>query len=525
VPLKGAKLALPVNTDCVPYFKEIAIMTHQPIQIHQLSFALPHKTCFDDFNTLILPGSRFAIIGRNGSGKTSLLHCLCGIKTPSSGTIKPAHDIIFGLVPQIINNHDNLSGSQRFHRALTAALKLEPQVLLLDEPTNHLDQHHRQQLTRMLQSYQGTLIMVSHDTELLRQTVTHLWHIDNGKINEFHGAYDDYLRETQQQRTTIEQQIARLNKQKQMLHEALMKEEQRAAKSKIKGEKSIAQRKWPTIVSASKANRGAATTGRHKSTIRHQKQELSEARAQLYLPDVIMPTFSIETEKVSDYTILSIVDGSIQYAGCDILLSPIHLSMNSKEHIAILGNNASGKSSLLKALLNDPSIITTGQWQLPKQSDIGYLDQHYANLNPEKTVFESIAELKSTWTDADIRQHLNTFLFRKNEAVHTCITALSGGEKARLSLAHIAATTPKLLILDEITNNLDLETKHHVIQVLKSYPGALIIVSHDTDFLAALQIHQAYQIQRQQLFFAKPELIIYNTAQSLYISDVRVILK
>ena len=108
---------------------------------------------------------------------------------------------------------------------------------------------------------------------------------------------------------------------------------------------------------------------------------------------------------------------------------------------------------------------------------------------------ETIRCLWPYHADADIRKHLNDFLFRKNEEVTALVSSLSGGEKARLSLAQIAAKPPKLLILDEMTNNLDLETRAHVIEVLKYYPGALLVISHDTDFLAAIGVTDRYQIE------------------------------
>ena len=108
---------------------------------------------------------------------------------------------------------------------------------------------------------------------------------------------------------------------------------------------------------------------------------------------------------------------------------------------------------------------------------------------------ETITTLMPTWPHIEVRRHLNDFLFRKNEEVNALVSTLSGGEKARLSLAQIAAKTPKLLILDEITNNLDLETKDHVIQVLKSYPGAMIIISHDADFLEEIGVNHYLEIK------------------------------
>ena len=104
-----------------------------------------------------------------------------------------------------------------------------------------------------------------------------------------------------------------------------------------------------------------------------------------------------------------------------------------------------------------------------------------------------------TWPSLEVRRHLNNFLFRKNEEVSAQVSQLSGGERARLSLAKIAALTPRLLILDEVTNNLDLETKEHLIDVLKHYPGAIIVISHDNDFLKAIGVHDWYQIKNGYL--------------------------
>jgi ATPase subunit of ABC transporter with duplicated ATPase domains len=148
--------------------------------------------------------------------------------------------------------------------------------------------------------------------------------------------------------------------------------------------------------------------------------------------------------------------------------------------------------TILKAILNDNKVIRSGNWYVTK--DIGYLDQDYNNLDLGKSVLENIASLAPYWNLQEIRRHLNDFLFRKNEEVNTLAKDLSGGEKVRLSLAMIAAKTPKLLLLDEITNNLDLETRQHVIEVLKEYPGSIIVISHDEDFLQEIEIKDNFVI-------------------------------
>jgi ATPase subunit of ABC transporter with duplicated ATPase domains len=149
----------------------------------------------------------------------------------------------------------------------------------------------------------------------------------------------------------------------------------------------------------------------------------------------------------------------------------------------------------MKATLNDSQVTKAGVWDLPDISEIGYLDQHYNSLDSTKTVLETLTDLVPNKTYAQIRDLLNSFLFKKNEEVNKSVSILSGGERARLALAKIALQTPKLLLIDEITNNIDLETKEHVACVLKEYPGAMIIISHDPAFLEEIKITHYYQLQ------------------------------
>jgi ATPase subunit of ABC transporter with duplicated ATPase domains len=470
-------------------------MNHKPIQLKNVSLTFPHKVCFQDFNTQIPYGSRIAIIGRNGSGKSSLLKMILGTLAPTSGEIKVPDDVRIGYVPQLFEDSVSLSGAQRFNQALTRALSLDPNVLLLDEPTNNLDAHNRTSLMRMLRSFEGTLIVVSHDVELLRSCIDTLWHIDNGHVTVFSGNYDDYMRERNSKRSAIERELSHLEKQKKDTHHALMKEQDRASKSRAGGEKKVEQRKWPKAAAKLKAVQAEHTAGGKKAEISQKKEELSEALAALRLPEVIMPTFSIMAADIGNKTLVSIHEGSVGYIPNQPILHNISLSVAAGERIALIGENASGKSTLVKAILNDPKIIRAGEWHTPKGTDIGYLDQHYGTLNSNETVFGTIEELMPNWSHAEVRRHLNDFLFRKNEEVNALASTLSGGEKVRLTLAQIAAKTPHLLILDEITNNLDLETRDHVIEVLKEYPGSMMVISHDKDFLDALGIQSWYEVK------------------------------
>jgi ATPase subunit of ABC transporter with duplicated ATPase domains len=465
---------------------------HKPIILNDLILELPHKICFANFCATISCGSKIAIIGNNGSGKTTLLKAINRMETLLEGNIIIPDGTIISYVPQIVEEYGSLSGGERFNKALSAALTANPDVLLLDEPTNHLDVRNRKSLMNMLGRYNNTLILVSHDSELLRQIST-IWHIDNGQINVFSGNYDDYKREQYLKIAGLENKISGFEKEKKLIHKKLMREQQRASKSRKSGEKKRAEGKWAPIVAGGKERAAQVSAGKKFRDIGEDKDEINEQLRNLRMPEVIKPSFNLSYASFS-YSPLFISDGTVGYLPNLPVLTKINISVEPNSKVAIVGANASGKTTLLRAVLGDPSVYKTGIWEIPKKEDIGYLDQHYNNLDYSKTVIAYISSLMPSWTYAQIRKRLNDFLFRKNEEVNANISSLSGGERARLSLAAIACKVPKLLLLDEITNNIDLQTREHIEQILRDYPGATVIVSHDMDFLNNIGIENKYWI-------------------------------
>lgn len=270
-----------------------------------------------------------------------------------------------------------------------------------------------------------------------------------------------------------------------------MQEQQRASKSKAKGQKNVQNRKWTKMTGDLKMMKSEKSQGKKLKAMDQIKNDLTHQLADLRLPQVIIPKFSIQSAEVRARMFIQISDGSVGYSVDKPILSGIHFSLLAGERIALMGENGSGKSTFIKAILGDESIDKTGAWYTLKREGIGYLDQHYRTLDLLKSVLETMSEIVPHWSYSEIRNHLNDFLFRKKEEVTAQVKALSGGEKVRLSLAQIAAKTPQLLILDEITNNLDLETKAHVIQVLQCYPGAMMIVSHEMEFLKEIGCQEA----------------------------------
>ncbi len=475
---------------------------HQPIFIKDLGLSFAHKPCFESFSTTIYPGGRIGIVGRNGSGKSSLLKLIQGILPPSSGEVLHPPNLGIGYVEQTIADFNDLSGGERLNKRLSEALAMSPDLLLLDEPTNHLDKANRKSLIAMLKHFVGTLIVVSHDKELLASVAEELWYIDSQSVHTFTGSIDSLQAEIKAKRESIEKELSLLKLEKKKTHKSLMKEQKRAAGSSRQGQKSIENRKWPTVVSKAKAHRSEKTSGKKRQAIYDKQEALAASLKNLRVPETIQPRFSIKASALSTKTILSISEGAIGFNEKAPLLSNINLTVAGRECVAILGDNGSGKSTLLKALLQKEGINRAGDWLLPGPKEIGYLDQHYANLEDDRSILELLAELRPDWGDKELRAHLNTFLFRKNHEVELACALFSGGEKARASLSLIAANTPKLLILDEITNNLDLETKDHVLEVLSQYPGALIVVSHEGAFLESLSPRRYYQIRDGSLIEA-----------------------
>ena len=472
-------------------------MSHKPIIITNLSVCHDSKSCFEDFNAQIQTGKQIVIMGSNGAGKSTLLKIIQRLILPSDGRVVIPKEITFGYVPQTVTDYPQLSGGQRFNKALSQALSLNPDVLLLDEPTNHLDLNNKRALTRMLQKYAKTLLVVSHDPEILTLNFDEIWHIEHNQIHIFHGNYAQYLQEHAIKQQAAANQREQLQKERQLLRKAAQKENERAARSK-----SANRNENDRVLLGAMKEQGARTIGKNAKKLSKNQSAIQQKIANNFMHKVIVPNFNLDTKRLSpDKALISIIDGSCGYKSP--IISDINLQVNATSRIAIIGDNGVGKSTIIKALLHDPIVQITGQWFMPPKNQVGYLDQHYSNLNPELTVFETIQKAAPAWNDMEIRKHLNDFLFITQVAVYNVIANLSGGEKARLSLAQIAAHSPYLLLLDEITNNIDLETREHLIKVLIQYPGTIILVSHDPEFVSELEIDSIYEIKNGELTNAK----------------------
>jgi ATPase subunit of ABC transporter with duplicated ATPase domains len=462
-------------------------------QIKDISLSLPHKLCFEPFSADIYSGARIALIGNNGAGKSLLLQALAGSEhTLCEGQVLLAKSASICYVPQIIAEYSELSGGERFNRAFGKVLAQSPDILLLDEPTNHLDSANRKSLMRFLRSFRGAIIAATHDTALIEACFDTIWHIDHGKIRVFKGSYKDYRAMTMGELDAAKQELSKLKQEQKDAHESLMREQTRAKNARLSGEKKRANKTvLPAKFDQMKSD-GKNTTGKKRAAIRDNKEELSARLSELQ-PHELTPRFHLPHKWHSRETILHIVDGAVGY-GNSIIQADITLSLGATERMALVGANGSGKTTIIRAILNDKLVSKTGDWYTLPLAAIGYLDQHYDNLDKSLTVYEAAQAASPDMSNAELRAHLNDFLFRKNEEINTTVQKLSGGERARLSLAIIALQTPALLILDEVTNNIDLSSKEHIMQILRQYPAALLVISHDSDFLREIGVDREYSI-------------------------------
>lgn len=466
-------------------------MLHPPIQIKNLELIAHNKILFQNFSTVIYPRSRIALIGRNGCGKSSLLKAFIKEFDISAGSIDCPEGTVFGYIPQIIASLTETSGAERFNKKFSSLLHFKPHILLLDEPTNHLDKTNKQQLARYLQHFDGTVITATHDIDFINQCFNTLFHIENGFINIFSGSYNDYIVETQTKRESIRLKLTKMNREKKETHEKRMVEQERSSKRKKYGKKKYEGDK---LALRSAQGRGQLTSSKNLYRIQEIKEHLHDQLKNLQLPELIFPKFNLVHKKTTDKFLIQVNHGAVGYQKDKWILSDINLMLNGSDKIAIIGKNGSGKSTLIKAIISDSNIHKSGDWYLPHKEDFSYIDQHYDLLNNDKTVFDCIKDVAPHFSQQEIRSHLNDFLFRKNDDVNIRIKHLSGGEKARLSLAKIAIKLPRVLVLDEINNNLDIETKEHVLHILKAYHGCLIMISHEDLFLKNIPLTQEIDV-------------------------------
>lgn len=495
------------------------------------------NTIFENISTEIKQGERIGLIGRNGEGKTTLLELIARKTQPVEGMITRQKDLTVGMLdqtpgiddrkkvetilyevfasieqlkmkmtalekamsqernPDQLTRHlekygvlqekfqldggyevdsqirrimsglqisdlaekewQQLSGGERTKVGLAKLLLKSPDLLLLDEPTNHLDLSAIEWLTGFINQYPGTIIIVSHDRYFLDETVTSILEMDQGELLKYHTNYSDYVNE----------------REKRLLREFQQYEDQQ---KKIKKMKETIKRlkEW-----ANQAN--PPNDGLHR---RAKSMEKALARIDIMKKPVLEQKkidLDFQMNQRSGKDVVNLESICKTY-GDRKLFSEVNMLVRFQERIAIIGENGSGKSTILKMILNQES-ITDGEIRLGSNLSIGYLTQHMIEIDGERSIVDEFRDQVHV-TEGVARGILAKFMFY-GKTVFQKVNSLSGGEKMRLRLAQLVHQNHNLLILDEPTNHLDIESKEVLEEALEQFNGTIIAVSHDRYFL------------------------------------------
>ena len=345
----------------------------------------------------------------------------------------------------------SLSGGWLRKAALAKALVCQPTVLLLDEPTNHLDIETIKWLEEFLKGFNGSIVFISHDRSFIRQMATRIIDLDRGKIASWSGNYDNYL----------------LGKE-----EALRVEELQNAEF----DKKLAQEEvW--IRQGIKARR-TRNEGRVRA-LKAMRQEYSERRQ-------VMGSAKMQIEEALRSGKIVFELENVTYQVDDkLLVNDFSVQVLRGDKIALIGPNGIGKTTLLKLMLGNLT-PTSGSVHCGTKLEVAYFDQHRLELDPEKTVMDNLAEGKQevmvNGRSRHVLGYLQDFLFPPKRA-RTPVRALSGGERNRLLLAKLFLKPSNLLVLDEPTNDLDIETLELLEELVNDYQGTVLLVSHDRQFV------------------------------------------
>ncbi|MEU4012251.1 ABC-F family ATP-binding cassette domain-containing protein [Streptomyces pseudogriseolus] len=529
---------------------------------HSLSFTWPDGTAvFEDLDAAFGPG-RTGLVGVNGSGKSTLLKLIAGELTPTEGSVKVSGEV--GRLPQTVTldtalrvdealgiaakraalhaieagdvaeehfetvgddwdveeralatlgelglGHIGLdrtvgevSGGESVMLRLAALLLSRPDVLLLDEPTNNLDLFARRRLYAAVEGWQGVLIVVSHDRELL-DLVDQIADLRPGGITWYGGNFTAYEEALAVEQEAAERMVrvaeADLRKQKRELADAQVK----LARRKRYGQKMWDQKREPKIVMGARKRAAQESAGKHR--IMHE-EKLAEAKERL---DDAVEAVRDDDEIRVDLPFTAVPPGRQVLTLMDLESAygarVKSLDLRGPERVALIGRNGAGKTTLLRTVAGElPPVSGEATAHVP----LRFLPQRLDVLDPELTVAENVARFAPGATNNRIRARLARFLFRGARADQQAAT-LSGGERFRATLAALmlAEPAPQLLMLDEPTNNLDMASVRQLTTALESFEGALVVASHDLPFLESIGITRWLMMEGGELKEITPEAV------------------
>lgn len=363
----------------------------------------------------------------------------------------------------------DFSGGERSKISFCKLLLLKPDMLLLDEPTNHLDVSTIEWLETYLSTYSGAILFVTHDVSFIKALSNKVMEIENKDLEIYNGNYDYYLKE---KKLRYEQKLA--------LYTSQQKERDKL--------KRFIEFYMPKPRFVSRAH------DREKKLARLEKNMIDKP---LITKNKVHIDFKGETRYGK--TLIKFKDVAIGYDNFK-LVDNINFTLYGQDHLVIMGDNGTGKTTFIKTLLNNIPLLE-GKIETKENFSIGYLEQDFRNISVNKTIFDYIKDRFVTMLDQDIYNHLGKYKFNYEDANTKLITSLSGGEMMRLQLCILALETYDILLLDEPTNHLDIFSKNELIDSINEYAGSVIVISHDRDFINKISNKILYFYNKKAYFY------------------------
>ena len=515
----------------------------------EISWSTPDQRAVLDHISLSLHRNRVGLVGKNGCGKTTLIKILATELEPKSGDVKrygnwaylpqgfdtrakatvaaamhiedrlraisrieqgdtdeKLYEIIgeqwdievraqrtletFGLVNiELSRPLNSLSGGQATRVMLAGLMLLEPDFLLLDEPTNHLDEQGRNTFYNFIESWKHGLLVTSHDRRLL-QIMDSIIELTPLGPKTYGGNFDFYIEQKLLTEQNVKENLDRAKREFKSAKSDAQKASERQQHKSGQGQKSRAAGSQPKMVLNARKSQSEQTAGRisdsHHKKVTQAKEKVLNAKKQVVFGDPM--SFSFDRDFLPTGKSVVVMEGVwFRYPQGDFVLRDLDLRIKGPERIALRGPNGSGKSTLVRMIQGDlkptKGIMKVGVRQ------VVCLDQQVNMLDMERSIIENLRRYNPDIKETYARWLLGRMLFSGSNAF-ALVGDLSGGERLRAALCCLAAVKdpPRLLILDEPTNNLDLESMQSVSETLVQFQGAMIVISHDTEFLNDIRV-------------------------------------
>jgi ATPase subunit of ABC transporter with duplicated ATPase domains len=495
------------------------------IEAKNLGYSYSKDLLFSNVSFALHKGDRVALIGSNGSGKTTLLKLLAKELEADVGDVVYSGKVFY--VPQIDTLQDRTGGviddfvktylgrsfaSIRQHTLLTdstvnseslisslssgeylrlylaTAFSSDCNILLLDEPTNHLDYASVNKLISLCKSYSGVVIFVSHHRDFLISTSTRILELSNSSVQLYSTSYSEYVKIVSDKQEALLRKRTALQKKEVQLAEAITEKMNKSQSNQVKAQKKLRMndRSETRMAINTKRNWAQNSIAKAIRSFASRKgglnEEISELETMLVAKKVTKPKIVSNTS--SGTTLIRVEDGALLLSK-RVLLKGVTLDIRTGDRIGLVGANGAGKSLLVKTIFSEGEIKAELTNVLYKRDLVisAYVSQHYSNIQLQDSVIDNI---KAHCNYEYAYEHARSFGFNEMN-FNALANTLSGGQKARLSIACATAQPLDILILDEPTNNIDMDSAEIISTALLQFTGALVTISHDLEFMKSIK--------------------------------------